>query len=147
MEEGAKALLPGVSQIGVVVNDVDKTVEFFSSVLGIGPWRTVEASRTKEEITTGATPYRVKLAFASFGPVQVELIQVLEGETVHTRFLKEKGEGLHHLGFYVPNMDEMVAELGKRGIGVLQSMRGRFAYMDTAAVGGIVVELIQRAAP
>jgi len=150
MEQESKPLLPGVSQIGVVVKDVDKTVEFFSSVLGIGPWRTVEVTRTKEQITAGASPYRVKLGFASFGPVQVELIQVLEGETIHSQFLKEKGEGLHHLGFYVSNIDEIVAELGKHGIGVLQSVRGPgsgFAYMDTDSVGGVIVELIQRAAP
>jgi methylmalonyl-CoA/ethylmalonyl-CoA epimerase len=148
MEEGDKALLPGVSQIGVVVNDVDKTVEFFSSVLGIGPWRTVEVTRTKEQITSGGSPYRVKLAFTTLGPVQVELIQVLEGKTVHSQFLERKGEGLHHLGFYVSNLDEIVAELGRRGIGVLQSVRGPgsgFAYMDTGSVGGVIVELIQRA--
>ncbi len=147
MVQESRPLLPGVSQIGVVVKDVDKTVEFFSSVLGIGPWRTVEATRTSEEITTGATPYRVKLAFASLGPVQIELIQVLEGETIHSQFLRARGEGLHHLGFPVSNIDDMVAELGKRGISVLQGMRGRFAYMDTDAVGGIIVELIQRATP
>lgn len=148
MEEKDKALLPEVGQIGVVVKDIDKTIEFFSSTFGIGPWRTTELSPTEDEIASGVLPYRVRLGFADLGPVQLELIQVVEGRTIHSDFLESKGEGLHHLGFYVSNMDEMLAELERRGIDVLFGARRPrlgFAYLDTAAVGGVILELIQRA--
>jgi catechol 2,3-dioxygenase-like lactoylglutathione lyase family enzyme len=79
--------------------------------------------------------------------VQLELIQVLEGENVHTKFLREKGEGLHHIGFFVKNLEEELAALKNEGIEVL--WRGealgvtKFAYLDTEKTLGIILELIQ----
>ncbi len=38
MSERSTVVLPPQIQVGIVVKDVEKTAEFFSSVLGIGPW-------------------------------------------------------------------------------------------------------------
>jgi hypothetical protein len=51
------------------------------------------------------------------------LVQVLEGETVHTEFLREKGEGLQHVAFLVRNLDEKLGELAKSGIEPVMRLR------------------------
>ena len=125
--------LPSADQVGVVVRDVDKTVEFLSSTFGIGPWRIMEVSRSEDEIRVGDGPYKLKLAFAQLGLFELELIQVLEGKTIWSDFLETKGEGLHHIGFHVPNMDELVSKMQQQGVGVLQSGFGQgrgYAYMN-----------------
>jgi peroxiredoxin len=62
------------------------------------------------------------------------------------------GEGVHHLGLPVDDLEQAVAAYGKLGHGVLQSGgwgqdgqkgSGRYAYMDTEAIGGVTAELIR----
>ena len=33
-----KVTLPPVAQIGMVVKDIDKVIDFYSKTFGIGPW-------------------------------------------------------------------------------------------------------------
>ncbi|MBI1988720.1 MAG: VOC family protein, partial [Betaproteobacteria bacterium] len=78
-----------------------------------------------------------------------KLIEVLEGNTIHAEFLSNKGEGLHHIGFRVPDLNQVVDTLAQRGIGVLQSAfreGARYAYMDPTELGGIMFEFVERAA-
>ena len=146
-----KLKLPPVGQIGVVVRDLDKAVEYFSSVFGIGPFRYIE--RHYEGVTLrerNDASYSVRLAIAPMGGVDFELIEVAEGESIHLEFLERKGEGIEHLGFRVPDLDAEIARFEACGIKVLQSARradgSGYAYMDTESIGGIIFELIQQAA-
>jgi methylmalonyl-CoA/ethylmalonyl-CoA epimerase len=84
------------------------------------------------------------------GRVQLELIQVRGSGSIHADFLEEGREGLHHLGFFVNNLEERLAACRARGIGVLQ--RGTlkrmgltidYAYLDTVKIGGAIIEFIQ----
>ncbi len=112
----SKAKLGKLSHIGIVVRDMDQAIEYYSSVFGLGPF-TTEVYDLKSFIYRGKTASaRVKAAIAYSGPVFIELVQVLEGETVHTEFLREKGEGMQHVAFLVRNMDETLSELAKSGI-------------------------------
>lgn len=112
----SKVTLGKLSHIGIVVRDMDKAIEYYSSVFGLGPFAT-EVYDLRSFIYRGkAASARVKAAIAYSGAVFVELVQVLEGETVHTEFLREKGEGLQHMAFLVRNLDETLKELAKSGV-------------------------------
>lgn len=118
MEESksSKVTLGKLSHVGIVVRDLDEAMEYYGSVFGLGPF-TTEVYDLKSFIYRGKTASaRVKAAIAYSGPVFIELVQVLEGETVHTEFLREKGEGLQHVAFLVRNLDEKLKELAKSGI-------------------------------
>jgi methylmalonyl-CoA epimerase len=139
MSEIKKGLLfSRVDQIGVVVKDVERTARFYEKLLKQEPLPPIE-------FETGNV--KLKIVFFQLGEVQLELIQVLEGENVHTKFLRERGEGLHHIGFFVKNLEEELAALKNEGIEVL--WRGealgvtKFAYLDTEKTLGIILELIQ----
>jgi methylmalonyl-CoA/ethylmalonyl-CoA epimerase len=145
-ERTPKLELPPADQIGIVVKDVEKTTEFFRSVFGWGPWGILELDMKDCMYRGESCDARLKIAFAQSGSVEIELIQVLEGETIHTEFLREKGEGLHHLRFKVDDLDAKLADLAKEGIEVVfrKNLNGiDFAYLDTDRVGGIMVELIE----
>ncbi len=80
--------------------------------------------------------------------MDIELIQVLEGGEFYTGFLRNKGEGLHHVGSYTDNFDcydRILAEIIKQGIKPSFQYRGKslsFTYFDTQAIGGVILELI-----
>ena len=53
-----------------------------------------------------------------------ELIQPLYGTTIHSEFLKEHGEGIHHVKMYYKDIPKAVKSFEEQGIYPLQS--GRF---------------------
>ena len=142
MESGGtnKFQLKTVDQIGIVVKDADKVIETWSSLFGIGPWTFQEMSGTDAK----GRPWKAKMAFANLGTVQLELIECIEGRLFHSRFLEEHGEGIHHLGFYVDDVDGEAANLVAQGAKVLFANPGRFIYMDSGGPGGVIFELIKR---
>ena len=145
--ETEKSPFSAIRQVGVVVKDVDKFVEFYSS-LGIGPFESsyyppVVEKRIRGELAS----YKTKTRVVKMGQVDLEVIQPLEGESAQRAFLESKGEGVNHLAFFVDDLEKEVAKLTKRGLKVIQSGKmasgGGFAYFDTAAIGGIILELTQ----
>jgi methylmalonyl-CoA/ethylmalonyl-CoA epimerase len=136
--------LPGVGQIGVVVEDVDRAIAFYESTFGIGPWdvREVEAPNVWDR---GEEKHiKARLAFAALGEVEIELIQILEGDSLHLESLREHGEGLHHLGFFVKDFAAKLQQAEAMGLQVLQKdpFGQLYAYLDTRQHGGIIFELI-----
>jgi len=142
-------VLPPVSQIGIVVKDLDKTAEYYSLKFGIGPFRILTADMPPGATINGK-PYsgKMKIALAQWGPIQLELMQPIEGAEYHANFLREKGKGIHHLGIRIADLatyDEILNELAKQGIKPVLNLRGErlcFAYLDTQAIGGVIFELI-----
>jgi len=130
-----------------VVKDIDKAIEFYENTLGWGPFTVMEVPMD-DFIFRGKTgDCRLKLAFANHGQLEMELIQVLEGETPHSEFLREKGEGLHHVRCCVDDVDGVLAELAKDGIEPvfykeMEGMGKMFAYLNTDKVGGVMLELM-----
>jgi len=129
-----------IDQIGIVVRDVDKVIESWSHLLLIDRWNSTEM----ETVDKAGNKAKTKLAFTNIGPLQIELIQSVEGKTFYADFLEKHGEGIHHLGVRVDDVDAATENLGKKGVKVLFGRRGRFAYMDTINPGGVIYELIQR---
>ena len=139
--------LSEVNQIGIVVRDIDKARRNFSEFFKIDFAEVVILKYFNKIYRGNPSDFRMKMAFAMMGNLQIELIQDLEGGTIYQEFLEKRGEGLHHLGFVVTNLDERVAALDKCGIGVLMSgerIGVRFAYMDTENIVGLIVEFIER---
>jgi methylmalonyl-CoA epimerase len=145
--KSAKSLFSKIDHIGVIVRDLDKGVKYYQS-LGIGPFEPLNRFVASREIpgkTNGNIKLKIRLA--NMGQVKVELIEPVAGESPQKEFLENNGEGIHHLGFVVDDLDKEVAKLAKKGIKV--SYRAKFlpsggaVYLETNRIGGITLELIQ----
>lgn len=138
-----------IFQVGIVVKSIDETVKFYEEVFGIGPFVIRESNFPTATFYGEKAGYRGKRAFAQLGPITFELIELIEGKTIHEAFLKEKGEGVHHLGFEVKNLKRSVEEAERRGLKVTQGFTREdgsgFAYLDSDKVGGVIFELIRKA--
>jgi len=128
----AKVKVTGINQVALVVKDVQKVVENYWNILGIGPWDIYpwEAPSVYDRTYRGKPAWaKEKIAVAQVGAVQIELCQPIDGDSIYQDFLIEHGEGLHHLNFLVDDVDETAEILAKQGFPSLQSGRwGDFAY-------------------
>ncbi len=139
-----------LSQVGIVVRDLNQAMDFYQNIFGIGPWMLFDFEPFHCEVRGCEISPKIKIALAYAGGVQFELIQVEEGRTIHQEFLEEGREGLHHLGFFVYNLEERLKACRERGIEVLERGSAKqlgstihYAYLDTAQAGGVILEYIQ----
>jgi methylmalonyl-CoA/ethylmalonyl-CoA epimerase len=123
--------LKSVDQISWAVKDVDKTVEAWSAVFGIGPWKFVENSGLDGK----GQPWKTREAYTHIGKIEIELVQCVEGRIPQSSFLDTRGEGLHHIGFLVDDVDVTVEDLVSKGAKSLVPFPGYFAYMDAGRPG------------
>jgi 4-hydroxyphenylpyruvate dioxygenase-like putative hemolysin len=145
-----KIKLPPVSQVGMVVKDIDKVMQFYSSTFGIGPWVVKEGEYRELKVRDQIYSCKTKVARADFGSIELELFQVVEGRTLHSEFLDRDREGVHHFGFFVSGeeKEQIIEKLAEIGINVVQAAERpnvRFAFLDTEKQGGgVFIELIEQ---
>jgi methylmalonyl-CoA/ethylmalonyl-CoA epimerase len=132
--------LKSVDQISYAVKDIDKTIEKWSSIYGMGPW----TFRENGGLDAKGRTWKIKMAFTYIGPMQIELVQCIEGRIFQSRFLDTWGEGLHHIGFYVDDVDATVSILVGKGAKLLIHDPGNFAYLDAGGPGGAIFEFMRK---
>ena len=139
-----------VTQIGLLVNDIEKTAAEFSKFLGCEnpgwSWTDpVEKAQTK--YMGKPTEARSKLAFFHVGPnVDIELIEPDHGPSTWRHDLDQNGEGFHHIAFVIDGMKEKCAILEANGMPLLQTGEytgGRYAYHDANEALKLVLELLE----
>ncbi len=158
MPEAPVVQLGPISHIGIVVEDCEKAAAWWQRVFGVGPFSTdtyVLDESTHFRFKGEPARARMKASIAYSGKVFVELVEVLEGESPHTDFLRAHGEGLQHLAFSVENIEEVVAKLAPEGLRPIleyqfettqggRSFRVQEVYLNSAEyIGGSTVQLIE----
>ncbi len=144
----------GVAQVGLVVKDLDKAVEAYWKLFGIGPWHlyTYGSPLVKRMTYRGEpTEYKMRVALSWLGPLRIELIQILEGDTIYSEFVEKHGYGVHHFGLLVDDMQESITraeaaglEMTMDGAGFGLDGDGHYAYLETEHLIGTTLELISR---
>lgn len=151
-QEEPRVKLPPVVQIGIVVEDVNKSIDYYTSTFGWGPFSVHDIEMKGATYRGKKCDCKLRIAFYRPGSVEIELIQPLEGDTLYNEFLREKGEGLQHLRFDVDDLQGTLAELAKDGIQPVfhhsfPEAGISFAYLDTDRVGGVMFELLESKPP
>ncbi len=118
---------------GIRVRDLDKSVRFYTNVLGMK-----EVDRSTIAAAKGIA---VNLIAEDGGPI-LELNYYEKGSPFDTKYVL--GEGLDHLAFEVANLDAALAEAKKAGHPMVQEIKApnsRWAYI--ADPDGNWIELCQ----
>ncbi|GAA4956982.1 VOC family protein [Yinghuangia aomiensis] len=146
-----------VDQLGYVVTDLPAAMRHWTENLGVGPFfHFAEAPIVNTYYLGERTAARIGVAMAFSGDLQIELIQQLnpEAPSAYADFLRQHGEGLHHLGHFVEDgeaeYDAHVRRFADAGVvpyynGDSGGPGTRFAYFPTEAHGGTVAEVIETA--
>jgi methylmalonyl-CoA/ethylmalonyl-CoA epimerase len=143
--KSAKSTFSNLWDMAVIVKDIDKTVKRLEA-LGIGPFEQPKTPAGGEGLFFQDKPLNSnsKALVARLGNIQLELIQPDDKPNPWSASLKSKGEGIHHLGFQVNDVEAEVNRLVKKGaemtfFGKINGKIGA-AYVDLK-IGNIVFEL------
>jgi catechol 2,3-dioxygenase-like lactoylglutathione lyase family enzyme len=143
-----------VVQIGVVVRDLDRSIRALTEVFGIGPFSRVDdwppSYRPDYELYYFGEPaeFTARMAFVALGPVELELIQPLQGKSIWSDFLETRGEGIHHIRFNTPDHEPVIKYLEQHNIGVSQMGSGLrpgtfWVNFDTEEAVGFTIEIMK----
>jgi len=142
-----------IRQLGYVVPDIGAAMDYWSKVLGVGPWFYAERVPVVNFTYRGQPSSPItSVALANSGPVQVELIQQRnDAPTMYRDFVQAKGSGLQHVAYWTQTFDEDMERLTARGLKVVMGgevgARGRFVYFETEYHPGSVIELSEVEGP
>ena len=138
--------LPQIYQLGYLVADVERAARHYESTFDIGPFAgPIGVPMKKAVLMSRTVDTKIKTAFAKSGDIQIELIQPLDGDNPYAEWLARRGDGIHHLGFKVDDMEQAKAEFARKGMQPFFScdlVVMKFAYYDTAEYGGLALELL-----
>jgi methylmalonyl-CoA/ethylmalonyl-CoA epimerase len=144
-----KVKLPLPSQIGSVVKDLDKIMAFYSSTFGIGPWQVAEMDYPEIMVCGRKSSYKLRIANADLGGMDIELVQPISGTSLYSEFLDQGREGFHHLTFDLTRdeIEQAIVTLKEEGIEVIAGAMNAsgtgpsFAYLNTDKIGGAIFKL------
>lgn len=96
-----------VTHFAIVTADLDAKVRSLHETFGWGPWMLFDLAAPTHRGEIGGRPaeYSAKVAFWNAKPMAVEVVQPVDGQSFYADFLREHGEGIHHVMVRRPDED------------------------------------------
>jgi methylmalonyl-CoA/ethylmalonyl-CoA epimerase len=139
-----------VTQVGIIVKDIEKSLDQYMQVFGLTERpRSIVSGALEDahtELRGEPTPARAKLAFINMGQVTIELIEPDGQPSTWQEHLDTHGESVHHIAFQIKGTDQVVAYLNGQGVPTVQQGQytgGMYSYMDSAPKLGVMLELLE----
>ena len=138
-------LLTRIDHVGIAVRDLDAAIGFYEASFGL----TVAGRETNE--AQGVREAMLHIADAPGGASYVQLLEPLADDTPVGKFLAARGEGVHHVGYGVEDIDQALTEFREQGIRLVDerprhgSLGASIAFLHPKSVGGVLTELVQAA--
>ena len=109
--------------VGIVVNSIEETLKKMETISVFQQPNIVDfppKEMKKEDVQLfyhgQKNWFTAKFCFIQIGCTEVELIEPLEGDSVWKDFLRERGEGVHHLKYEVDSLNDTMAFFNSKGI-------------------------------
>ena len=153
-------LLTRLDHVGIACRDLRRAIDMYRETFGLGVLSLEEneeqgvreamlavgptgpAGSTGAAGPTGAGP-------GSLGVGYIQLLEPLSPDTPVGRFIARRGEGIHHVGYGVANIEEALATVAGTGIRLVDerprhgSMGASIAFLHPGDLGGVLTELVQ----
>jgi methylmalonyl-CoA/ethylmalonyl-CoA epimerase len=138
-------VLTRIDHVGIACRDLDRAIAFYEATFGLAV-----ASRERNE-DQGVMEAMLRVADAPAGTSYVQLLEPLGPDTPVGRFLAQRGEGVHHVGYGVADITAALEAIGATGVRLIDSrprhgsMGASIAFLHPKDVGGVLTELVQAA--
>jgi methylmalonyl-CoA/ethylmalonyl-CoA epimerase len=133
-----ETLLTRIDHVGIACRNLDEAVARYQ--------RTFCVNVVSFEINEAQG---VREALLGVGPGYIQLLEPLSPDTPVGRFLERRGEGIHHIGYGVADIEAALAEIGGTGVQLIDSrprhgsMGASIAFLHPRDLGGVLTELVQ----
>ena len=132
------ATIKRVDHIAIAVRNVDKSVDLIESLFG------ARIITTKRGTMQG---HPMAVAYLQLGENIIALDEAVDPHGFIAKFIEQRGEGLHHLGLEVDDLDEYIRELEAKNIRIpVKDLEGEFRreiLLSPREANGVVWQVIE----
>ncbi|MDN5845984.1 MAG: methylmalonyl-CoA epimerase [Candidatus Nitrosocosmicus sp.] len=126
-----------VDHIAIAVNDADRALENYKKILKIDK---IDVEEVPNEM--------VKVVMLNLEDTRLELIEPLEDTSPISKFLKERGEGIHHIAITTDEIENDVNHAKENGMRFLGELRNgsygrKITFIHPKSLNGVLVEFCQ----
>jgi methylmalonyl-CoA epimerase len=93
---------------------------------------------------------QVRLVMVPVGDSRLELLEPTSGQSPVAKFIAQRGEGLHHVSFRVPELGVLVERLKRDGVRLVSNEikvgagGHRYVFVHPSSAGGVLLELVEQ---
>ena len=123
-----------IAHIGIAVQHLDDILPFYRDILGM--------PESPLDDADGA-----RIAGVAAGDSLVELLESQVADSPIAKFVDKKGPGIHHICFYVDDLDGTIARAKAAGVNPIDehprvgAEGKRIAFLHPRSTGGVLIEL------
>ena len=127
-----------LDHVGIAVTDLAAARALYERVLGL--------EVTHEEVIEDQGVHELLLRA---GDAYIQLLSTRDPDSPVGRFLARRGEGVHHVGYAVPDVAAALADLRDQGFEVIEpaprigSGGTIIGFLHPRSMGGVLVELVE----
>jgi len=126
-----------IDHVAIAVNNVEEALKTFEKALKVD----------RKEIMI-VEHEKVKLAMLQLEDTRIELLEPLSDDSPISRFLKEKGEGIHHISICTDTLEQDVDRASVNGLKIIGGIRtgsyGRkITFIHPKTLHGVLMELCE----
>jgi len=127
-----------IEHIGIAVKNLDDSNKIFTSLLGSEPYK-IEAIESEGVLTS----------FFKVGSNKIELLEGQSEDSPISKFIKKRGEGVHHIAFEVDNIELEIHRLKNEGFTMIHEKAKKgadnklIAFLHPKTTNGVLIELCQ----
>jgi methylmalonyl-CoA/ethylmalonyl-CoA epimerase len=123
-----------IAHVGIAVRGLDAILPFYRDVLGMPETPLADADGSR-------------IAGVAAGDSLVELLEARVADSPIAKFVDKKGPGIHHVCFYVEDLDATLARAKAAGVALIDDQPRigaegkRIAFLHPKSTGGVLIEL------
>ncbi|MDR2919944.1 MAG: methylmalonyl-CoA epimerase [Tannerella sp.] len=125
-----------IEHLGIAVKSIEAHLPYYEQVLGLKCYN-IEVVEDQ----------KVKTAFFKVGQTKIELLEPTSEDSTIAKFIEKKGEGVHHIAFAVPSVQEALDEAESKGVQLIDKAPRKgaeglnIAFMHPKSTGSVLTEL------
>ncbi|MGD1838376.1 MAG: methylmalonyl-CoA epimerase [Nitrososphaeraceae archaeon] len=126
-----------VDHIAIAVNNAEDALKNYQSILNIDK---IE----KEEVANE----KVRVVMMNLEDTRIELIEPMSDDSPISKFLRDKGEGIHHIAITADDIEKDVNRAKEKGMRFLGDIRSgsygrKITFIHPKSLNGVLTEFCQ----
>ena len=126
-----------VDHIAIAVNNVQQALTDYQKILNVDELKIEEVPNEK-----------VRVAMLILEDTRIELMEPMAPDSPISKFLQERGEGIHHIAITADNIEKDVARASEKGMRMLGGLRtgsyGRkITFIHPKSLHGVLTEFCE----
>jgi methylmalonyl-CoA/ethylmalonyl-CoA epimerase len=125
-----------IEHLGIAVKSIEACLPYYEGVLGLKCYN-IEVVEDQ----------KVRTAFFKVGQTKIELLEPTAEDSAVAKFIEKKGEGIHHIAFAVPQVQDALNEAESKGVRLIDKAPRAgaeglsIAFLHPKSTCGVLTEL------